>query len=304
MKKLFSFLFIGILAITVNAQSPEMFSYQAVIRDNNNQLITNSQIGMQISIQKYIIGLPPSYQSVYVETQTATTNDNGLVSIKVGNGNLVSGGFSTIDWANGIYYIKTETDINGGNNYSISASSQLLSVPYALHAKNVKKYKIGDFAQGGVVIWVDETGQHGLVCAKNEQSSGVRWYAGSYTYTMASSHGMLAGAMNTAIIVANQGRGDGSTYAARICSNLQIEEGGIYYGDWYLPSRLELLEIYNNISVINAAITTNGGDILSGNHWSSTEDNNNNAWTYSISGGSTGTNSKSELHKVRAVRRF
>lgn len=303
MKKLFSFLFIGILAITVNAQSPEMFSYQAVIRDNNNQLITNSQVGMQISIQKYIIGLPPSYQNVYVETHLASTNDNGLVSLKIGNGNLVSGNFSSIDWENGIYYIKTETDINGGNNYSITASSQLLSVPYALHAKNVKKYKIGDFAQGGVVIWVDEIGQHGIVCAKNDQSAGVRWYAGSYTYTMAYSNGMFAGAMNTAIIVANQGRGDGSTYAALICSNLQIEEGGIYYGDWYLPSTMELYAMYNNLNIINATINANGGAALSGNYWSSIEETNNNARTLNFSGSSS-PNNKNELHKVRAVRRF
>src|SRR5690554_2619759 len=68
---------------------------------------------------------------VYTETQTPTTNDNGLVSIQIGGGE----DFDEIDWANGVYFIKTETDPSGGTNYSISGTSQLLSVPYALHAK-------------------------------------------------------------------------------------------------------------------------------------------------------------------------
>jgi len=75
--------------------------------------------------------------AVYVETQTPTTNTNGLVSLEIGAGAGVSGNFTTIDWANGPYFIKTETDPTGGTSYSITGISQLLSVPYALHADNV-----------------------------------------------------------------------------------------------------------------------------------------------------------------------
>ncbi|MEA3508406.1 MAG: FISUMP domain-containing protein, partial [Synergistota bacterium] len=74
--------------------------------------------------------------AVYVETQTPTTNVNGLVSIEIGAGTVQSGDFTTIDWANGPYFIKTETDPAGGTNYTITGTSQLLSVPYALHAKS------------------------------------------------------------------------------------------------------------------------------------------------------------------------
>lgn len=115
---------------TLWAQSPEKMSYQAVIRNSENDLVRNTVIGMQISIlQGSATGTP-----VYFETQTPTTNANGLVNIEIGGGI----GFNTIDWANGPYFIKTETDPNGGTNYTITGTSQLLSVPYALHAKTAE----------------------------------------------------------------------------------------------------------------------------------------------------------------------
>lgn len=106
---------------------------------------------------------PPTYENVYVETQSPETNANGLVTLQIGSGIIEKGAFSEIEW---------------GTNYTITGRSPLLSVPYALHAKNVKTYKVGDFAQGGIVFWVDETGQHGLVCAKEDQDggSGLQWY--------------------------------------------------------------------------------------------------------------------------------
>jgi uncharacterized protein (TIGR02145 family) len=89
---------------------------------------------MQISILQG----SASGTAVYVETQSPTTNANGLVSLEIGVGTVVSGDFTTIDWANGTYFIKTETDPAGGTNYTIAGVSQLLSVPYALHAKTAE----------------------------------------------------------------------------------------------------------------------------------------------------------------------
>ncbi len=125
--------------LTVKAQAPQKMSYQAVVRNASNQLITNQSVGMQISI----LQTSATGTSVYVETQTPTTNANGLVSIEIGTGTVVSGDFTTIDWANGPYFIKTETDINGGSNYTITGTSQLLSVPYALHAKTAESISGG-----------------------------------------------------------------------------------------------------------------------------------------------------------------
>ncbi len=116
------------------AQSPEKMSYQAVIRSSNNALVTNTSVGMQISILQG----SESGMAVYAETQTPTTNANGLISIEIGNGTVVSGNFAAINWSNGPYFIKTEVDPGGGTSYTITGTSQLLSVPYALHAKTAE----------------------------------------------------------------------------------------------------------------------------------------------------------------------
>ncbi|MCK4661553.1 MAG: fibrobacter succinogenes major paralogous domain-containing protein [Bacteroidales bacterium] len=136
MKRIFIILAIVLLTVSMFAQSPEKMSYQAVVRNASNNLITNTDVGMQISIlQGSATGT-----AVYVETQTPTTNANGLVSIEIGgqNATIISGDFTIIDWANDTYFIKTETDPAGGTNYTITGTSQLLSVPYALYAKTAE----------------------------------------------------------------------------------------------------------------------------------------------------------------------
>jgi len=114
------------------AQAPQKMSYQGVIRSSSNTLVANESVGMRIQIlQGSVFGA-----AVYVETQTTTTNDNGLVSLEIGTGTVVTGDFAAINWANGPYFIKTETDPTGGSNYSIVGTSELMSVPYALFSVN------------------------------------------------------------------------------------------------------------------------------------------------------------------------
>jgi hypothetical protein len=129
MKKLYTTLLGFLITAITFAQAPEKMSYQAILRDSSNFLIKNNTIKMQISILQ-------ETQVVYVETQTTTTNENGLVSIEVGVGSVILGDFSIIDWDKGIHFIKTETDPKAGNNYTITGTSQMLSVPYALLSKN------------------------------------------------------------------------------------------------------------------------------------------------------------------------
>jgi uncharacterized protein (TIGR02145 family) len=113
-----------------SAQSPEKMSFQAVIRNASDVLVVSQAIGMQISIlQGSETGTP-----LYVETHTPTTNSNGLVTLEIGGGTAVTGTFEGIDWSTGIYFIKTETDPAGGTDYTITGTSQILSVPYALYA--------------------------------------------------------------------------------------------------------------------------------------------------------------------------
>ncbi len=133
MKKLYTLLIAILITLSANAQAPEQMSYQAVIRDASNALVTSQAIGMQISV---LIGSTTG-ASVYTETQTANTNTNGLVSLEIGTG-TTGDDFSTIDWAKDTYFIKIETDPTGGSNYTVTGTSQLLSVPYALYAKTAE----------------------------------------------------------------------------------------------------------------------------------------------------------------------
>ncbi|MEN8857663.1 MAG: hypothetical protein ABF260_06320 [Flavobacteriaceae bacterium] len=128
------------------SQSPEKISYQAIIRNSSNILVSNQSVGMKISIlQGSTTG-----SSVYIETHTTFTNPNGLVSIEIGSGSVSSGSMSTINWENGPFFIKTETDPSGGISYSITGISQLLSVPFALHAKTVENDNVFD---GDTTYW-------------------------------------------------------------------------------------------------------------------------------------------------------
>ncbi|WP_294250537.1 collagen-like protein [uncultured Chryseobacterium sp.] len=124
------------------AQAPEKMSYQAIIRNSSGQILANQNIGVKISILQG----SPSGTAVFSERLTGTTNANGLVTMEIGTGTVLAGAFNTINWPSGSYYMKTETDPTGGTNYSITGTSQLLSVPYALFAKSAGTVSAGSFA--------------------------------------------------------------------------------------------------------------------------------------------------------------
>ena len=124
-------IFALLFCFIISAQAPEKFSYQAIIRNASNGVITNSTVGVKISILK----TSAAGTVVYAESQTTTTNSDGLISMQIGAGSVISGTIAGIDWSADSYYIKTEMDPAGGTNYSISGTSQLLSVPYAMFAK-------------------------------------------------------------------------------------------------------------------------------------------------------------------------
>lgn len=129
MKRIYMFVLSIVFASVTFAQTPQKLSYQAVIRSSENTVLANTQVGMRISILQGAA----NGTSVYTETQTPTTNANGLVSLEIGGG----AGFNAINWNANTYFIKTETDPTGGTNYTITGVSQLLSVPYALNAKSL-----------------------------------------------------------------------------------------------------------------------------------------------------------------------
>lgn len=112
------------------AQAPQKMSYQSVIRKTDGKLVAGTLVNIKTSI---LLGSASGTAS-YVETQTTTTNNNGLATIEIGGGTPVTGTFAAVNWGAGSHFIKTEIDPTGGSNFTITGTSQLLSVPYALYA--------------------------------------------------------------------------------------------------------------------------------------------------------------------------
>ena len=141
MKKFFTLIFMMLCAAVLFAQAPEKFTYQAVVRNANNTLVANAQVGVRVNIlQGTATG-----NAVYSETHMVSTNANGLLTLNIGDGSVLHGIFANIDWADGPYYLKTDIDPNGGNNYNITSTQQLQSVPYALYAKEAANSFSGDY---------------------------------------------------------------------------------------------------------------------------------------------------------------
>jgi len=140
MKKLLPIL-LALMTVSVFAQSPQSFNYQAVVRDVSGNALSNQPIGLRVAI------LQGSQNGaiVYQESFSPTTNLFGLANVMVGTGNVLNGVFATIDWANGPYYMQTAIDPSGGNAYAVMGTSQLISVPYALHAKTAENSFSGDY---------------------------------------------------------------------------------------------------------------------------------------------------------------
>ena len=128
-------------AVTLFAQAPEKFTYQAVVRNASNALVANTQVGVRVNIlQGSATG-----NAVYSESHVVISNTNGLVTLNIGSGSVLHGSFGGIDWSDGPYFLKTDIDPNGGNDYTITSTQQLLSVPYALYAKDAGNGFSGDY---------------------------------------------------------------------------------------------------------------------------------------------------------------
>ena len=297
MRKLFTIVVTVLLTANVFAQSPEKMSYQAVIRNSSDALVTNTQIGMEINIRQD----SASGTVVYTETQTPTTNANGLVSIEIGD----SAGFNTINWSAGTYFIETKTDPTGGTSYTITGTSQLLSVPYALHAKTAETvtgdgaftHYIGELYGGGIVVavWKESGVEHGLIASLTDVSVSADWSSITDTEIGATAQSPIDGQANTTAIIA-QGDVSGAAY---LCDNYSSGE----FTDWYLPATWELNQCYNAALVVNTILGATNGFQFAG-YWSSTENLSSSAWGQNFSYGYTSGGSKIGFYRVRAVRRF
>ena len=133
--------FLTLCVASLFAQAPEKFSFQAMVRNANNQLVANAPVNVRLSILQG----GADGEVLYVEMHSVATNANGLMTVEVGGGKAQQGNFEDISWAQGPFFLKTETDPKGGEDYSVTSVQQLLSVPYALYAKEAGNTFSGDY---------------------------------------------------------------------------------------------------------------------------------------------------------------
>ena len=183
-----------------------------------------------------------------------------------------------------VYNTATVSDVTLGYYYNSGTTGSPVWTKFVTNT-----LAIGDSYQGGIIFWLDATGQHGLIAATADQSTGIMWNNGSYTITNVVRDGIGAGIYNTERIIVNQGVG---SYAAQLCANYQ--GGG--YGDWYLPSKYELSLLYAQRTVIGGFDNTL--------YWSSNEFDVNQAWMQAFYVNHQTSLNKQTTGWVRAIRAF
>jgi hypothetical protein len=180
----------------------------------------------------------------------------------------------------------SETKVTAGTNVTITGSGTTAS-PYIVNATEATTLSIGQSYQGGIIFWLDITGQHGLLAATEDQNIDMQWSGGGEISAIRS--GIGAGIYNTELIIASQGAGN---YAAQLCANYQGGE----YGDWYLPSQYELHLLYLQQEAV--------GGFSEDFYWSSTEYNDIAAWGHYFGQNTEIYNAKYYSEYVRAIRAF
>jgi len=136
---------------SIKSQTPQKFNYQAIIRDANNQILANHTLGLQFSI----LSGSETGAVVYSERQQVATLSNGLVTLAIGDGTVVSGQMDNIDWGADSYFLSVAIDLNNTGTYASLGVSQLLTVPYAMYAQKAKSadFPITDPQNGDIVYY-------------------------------------------------------------------------------------------------------------------------------------------------------
>ena len=311
MKKLFPLLLSISLTLSAWAQAPEKMSYQAVVKDASSGLVTNQEIGMQMSILQGAEGT-----AVYVETHQPTTSSNGLVSIAVGTGAPTSGSFRDIDWSKGPYFLQTEIDPAGGTSYTISGKSEIESQPYAFHATTAENGLKAGTTKGQMMFWNGEAwvkldpapngvdanlsirdGQ--LAWTKVEEAPkievGLNNDLGGYIIYVTDDglHGLVAATQNQSFF--NIRLNDAFSVVNKRANHNAV---GANFTDWRLPTKDELNMMYGQRDEIGGL----GGSY----YWSSSPVGVNDAWRQDFYNGNQkyGSNYGSKRGQVRAVRAF
>lgn len=315
MKKLFTLLTLVfcISNVLIAQVPPNAFNYSAVARNAAGVPIANTTIGIQIGILKTSALGALQYQ----ENHFVNTDAFGLFNLTVGAGAVQSGTMAAINWSNDNYYLKVGMDANGSTNFLTMGTTQLLSVPYALHAKTAESivgggtggagnftHYIGEQFGGGVIfhLFKDNTGaEHGLIVDLTDLSTAQAWSNILTTLIGSAAQSSWDGLSNSNAIVNQAGH---TNSAAALCLN--SNNGG--QSDWYLPSILELNMLWNNNFEVTKTLSsiTSATQIGPLEYWSSTEGGVSDAAAKSFDSGiSYGYSySKTYMDGVRAIRAF
>jgi len=154
MKKQLCFLLLVVNSCWLGAQAPQGFNYQGVARNATGDPIRNQLISLRLSMHSD----GPAGAVAYSETHQTTTGDLGIFSLQVGAGTPVSGTFSSIVWGAHAFWLEVELDATGGTNYQSLGTSQILSVPYALHAATVSDNDDADADPANELQTLSKTG--------------------------------------------------------------------------------------------------------------------------------------------------
>jgi len=319
------------------AQAPDRISYQAAVRNSSDLLIVSQPIGMRISI---IQGIPTGIV-VFSETHLATTTPNGIVSVVIGGGTLVSGDISAIDWEAGPYYIKTETDPAGGTTYTISGTTELISVPYAFWAPTAGNTFSGDYndlinkpktdgsetvINGGTFVTVSGSGTTAspYVISSNPVMGGYSHYLGEFynggiifhlykrsdgterALIVSLTESTPIALQNPQVNVDAESVWDGAGNTALYTNSPAVTYAtSLGYG-WYLPAIDELNILWQNRFHVARGLAAVGGTPLSmAWYWSSTENASSSTlgWQFSFqTAAARSTQGKASIEIVRAIR--
>lgn len=254
MKKIITLVLMLFSTATMLAQAPQKMSYQAVIRNASNALIANSNIRMRISV----LHGTATGTAVYVETQAATTNANGLATLEIGAGTVVSGTFASIAWGTNAYFIKTETDPTGGTNYTIIGTSQFLSVPYALFAASGTPGPQGPQGLPGTNGTVGAQGPIGLTGATGPQglpgtngTNGAVGATGPQGLQGNPGAANISGTTNRLVKFTGAATG-GDSQISDDGANVKIQPAG-YTGFTANNSKVEIAGTASTLRLVNAA---------------------------------------------------
>ncbi|MEN9394972.1 MAG: hypothetical protein RL362_1193 [Bacteroidota bacterium] len=316
MKQLHFILF-WVMSIGLLAQAPQGIPYQAVVRNVDGTVMSNTAITITFKIHD----VTAAGVVVYEETHAVTSNSQGLVSMNVGSGTVVTGAFDNINWGGGNKFLHVL--MNAGNGNIDLGTQQMMSVPYALYAEDVNvrvsvtgdslfignqvsivpgvsaanDIQVGDLYQGGYVAYLFQPGDLGYVANERHgiivstQDVGVAVWGCYETFVIGTDYYLGSGIINTNAIL-SYSCGLVNT-AAQLCSDY-IFQG---YADWQLPSYDELMAIYTNLH--------NSVSFTYGSYWTSTQESG--SWSKSIGFNNNGSNehsTKNSIINVRAIRYF